>query len=480
MMWNMLKLNEVNLGLRSDSRRITIFVVYLSLLLDNVLLTMIVPIMPDFLINSIRKNEGKSLNNQEYHTSYQVYGLEYIAEGNESIKMPVMQPSLTEMFDANSENGRVSLLLSSKALVQLILNPMVGSITSRVGYPFLLFLGTCILFISAIVFAFGTGYLALFLARSFQGVASSCIGITGMCLVAEKYPNEPSRSKMMGFVLGSVAVGVLIGYPFGGFMYDFWGKTAPFLVTALFVFIDGALQFCYSDLKPTEEKSFPAVGWIQLFSDKRILLTGGAIGISTSTIAILEPCLPIWLLQEIKPKKWQLGTAFIPDSLGYFIGTNSVALIAYQCRRPTIAVVAMALVGISASLVPAASTMLQLVVPHFLLGFGIGAVDAALVPLLAALVDTRYSTHYGTVYAMQQISVSLAYFLGPVLGSCLAKAVGFPWMMRIVGFVNIMYCPLLLSSGVLEEDLLKGMEPQRRGHRTRSGYEEFSDSNSSD
>lgn len=29
------------------------------------------------------------------------------------------------------------------------------------------------------VFAFGTGYLALFLARSFQGVASSCIGITG-------------------------------------------------------------------------------------------------------------------------------------------------------------------------------------------------------------------------------------------------------------------------------------------------------------
>lgn len=56
--------------------------------------------------------------------------------------------------------------------------------------------------------------------------------------------------------------------------------------------------------------------------------------------------------------------------------------------------------------------MLQLVVPHFLLGFGIGAVDAALVPLLAALVDTRYSTPYGTVYAMQQISVSLAYSLG--------------------------------------------------------------------
>lgn len=60
-----------------------------------------------------------------------------------------------------------------------------------------------------------------------------------MCLVAEKYPNEPDRSKMMGFVLGSVAVGVLIGYPFGGFMYDCLGKPAPFLIIVLFISLDG-------------------------------------------------------------------------------------------------------------------------------------------------------------------------------------------------------------------------------------------------
>lgn len=62
-----------------------------------------------------------------------------------------------------------------------------------------------------------------------------------MCLVAEKYPEEPERSKMMGFVLGSVAVGVLIGYPFGGFMYDYSGKTGPFLIVVLFICIDGGI-----------------------------------------------------------------------------------------------------------------------------------------------------------------------------------------------------------------------------------------------
>lgn len=56
--------------------------------------------------------------------------------------------------------------------------------------------------------------------------------------------------------------------------------------------------------------------------------------------------------------------------------------------------------------------MLQLVVPHFLLGLGIGAVDAALVPLLASLADSTHTSSYGTVYAVQQMTVSVAYALG--------------------------------------------------------------------
>jgi len=61
--------------------------------------------------------------------------------------------------------------------------------------------------------------------------------------------------------------------------------------------------------------------------------------------------------------------------------------------------------------------------PHFALGLGIGVIDAALVPLLATFVDATLSqedhsessssmSSYGTVYAIQQTSVSLAYCLG--------------------------------------------------------------------
>lgn len=43
----------------------------------------------------------------------------------------------------------------------------------------------------------------------------------------------------MGIALGGLALGVLIGPPFGGLMYEFVGKTAPFLMLSALALGDG-------------------------------------------------------------------------------------------------------------------------------------------------------------------------------------------------------------------------------------------------
>lgn len=68
-----------------------------------------------------------------------------------------------------------------------------------------------------------------------QGIASACIGVCGMSLIAQLYPEDAKRSRVMGVILGSVALGVLVGYPFGGVLYDFVGKSAPFYILAVCV-----------------------------------------------------------------------------------------------------------------------------------------------------------------------------------------------------------------------------------------------------
>lgn len=57
----------------------------------------------------------------------------------------------------------------------------------------------------------------------------------------------------------------------------------------------------------------------------------------------------------------------------------------------------------------------QLTLPHFILGLGLGIVDASLMPLLARLADDKYHAGYGAVYALAQTSVALAYSLGKIL-----------------------------------------------------------------
>lgn len=126
---------------------------------------------------------------------------------------------------------------------------------------------------------------------------------------------------------------------------------------------------------------------------------------------------------------------------------------------------------------------------HFLFP-GIGTLDVALVPLLATIVDSKYmyddelastssfGSSYGGIYAIQQIrlafiskllpsvhfhfqmthssgvkfnrfvsyfrslqlfSVSLAYFLGPLLGGEISQFIGFSWLMSLIGLANICY-----------------------------------------
>ncbi|XP_017031370.1 synaptic vesicular amine transporter [Drosophila kikkawai] len=508
----------------SSNRCLIAVIVYLALLLDNMLLTVIVPILPDYLaglesdssspiVLSVEDTSPSSKlvyrgsesppggHPQLYIAKHPIPGKSMVnftlfqlsteaatstttlppfmhnSTSKPTSAISLLKPSDGQSAGTNSsrsrsrkvaappdnkeltltqENGSIGLLLAMKALVQLIFNPIVGNASSKFGYRLPIVVGTFFLLLSSLVFAIGETYWALLVARAIQGVGSACINICGMSLVAQHYPEEARRSKVMGIILGSIALGVLLGYPFGGILYDLMGKSAPFIILSTLMFLSLGLQLLTMDLSVQPEVVVEETPkWRPLLECKMILAIVLAIWFSTSTMAMLEPCLPIWLIQYLKPNKWQLGTVFIPDSVGYFVGTNFFGSIAYKYGQVKVSCISLLLVGVASILIPSATTVAQLLLPHFALGLGIGVIDAALVPLLATFVDATLSqeehsegsssmSSYGTVYAIQQTSVSLAYCLAPLIGGELAQTFGFAWLMRIVGIFNMIYGPILV------------------------------------
>ncbi|CAL8087193.1 unnamed protein product [Orchesella dallaii] len=444
--------------------------IFISVLCDNLLLTVVVPILPELLRTSGNdlavksyshhspspdSSSSNSAPDNHFRNDTSVYFLQEKEKSDELAK-----DCLRRLFHLHMlhENSQLGLLFSTKALVQLFANPLVGSMTFKVGYKIPLCIGNFILFLCSLVFAFANSYGLFVVGRSFHGLASSLISVSGMALVAEAHPVDEERTRFLGRVMGSSALGVLIGYPFGGITFALFGKLVPFLSIALIAAANVGFQLTrihkYDIIRTfhpeeqiqllDEEKGMmmPTTIWT-LFKDKSIKIISIAVWLSTTAMAVLEPTLPVWLMENMNPPKWQLGLVFVPDSLGYFFGTNFFGEISLRLGRWKMSMISLAAIGISCFLLPTANKVWKLAFPHFTLGLGLGIVDASLMPLLARIADDKYHAGYGAVYALAQTSVALAYSLGPLMGGELVPIIGFPDLIRSIGFLNLLFCPFL-------------------------------------
>uniref|UniRef100_A0A8C0H356 Solute carrier family 18 member A2 n=1 Tax=Chelonoidis abingdonii TaxID=106734 RepID=A0A8C0H356_CHEAB len=416
-----------------QSRKLILLIVFIALLLDNMLLTVVVPIIPSYLYSiKHQKNETEIQTTRpeiaaspmaSFQSIFSYYDNSTMDTGSQSDRTRsrdlyhtqteqmvvnvtnVPSDCPTEDKDLLNENVQVGLLFASKATVQLITNPFIGPMTNR--------------YVISLIF-----YTLLFIARSLQGVGSSCSSVAGMGMLASVYTNDEERGNAMGIALGGLAMGVLVGPPFGSVMYEFVGKTAPFLVLAALALLDGGTPL------------------LTLLRDPYIIIAAGSICFANMAIAMLEPALPIWMMETMCSRKWQLGIAFLPASISYLIGTNIFGVLAHKMGRWLCALLGMIIVGISILCVPFAKNIYGLIAPNFGVGFAIGMVDSSMMPIMGYLVDLRHVSVYGSVYAIADVAFCMGFALGPSAGGAIAKAIGFPWLMTIIGIVDILFAPL--------------------------------------
>ena len=330
----------------------------------------------------------------------------------------------TIVINRGAESRAIGFLFASKAIVQILIGPFAGHIIDKVGYDRPMLFGLIIIFFSTTVFAFGSSYITMFMARSLQGVGSAFADTSGLAMIADRFTEEGERSRALGIALAFISFGCLVAPPFGGILYQFFGKAMPFLTLALIALLDGLLLMIVTApirrerMAKEQSKELPNGTPIYLlFLDPYIAISAGALAMSNVSLAFLEPTIALWMKDTMNAEEWQMGLVWLP---GFFPHVAGVFLTVYLAKRfPQyqwlMAAGGLALEGIMCLFIPMCTAFWALCIPIMGICFGIALIDTALLPMLAFLVDTRHTSVYGSIYAIADISYSLAYSFGPLV-----------------------------------------------------------------
>ncbi|XP_028826009.1 probable vesicular acetylcholine transporter-A [Denticeps clupeoides] len=399
-------------------RRLVLVIVCVALLLDNMLYMVIVPIIPDYLAD-LRTHD-----------------------------LALLGPNSSAQGAKENLDVKIGVLFASKAILQLLVNPLSGTFIDRVGYDLPLLIGLTVMFLSTCVFAFAENYATLFVARSLQGLGSAFADTSGLAMIADKYTEEEERSRALGIALAFISFGSLVAPPFGGILYEFAGKRVPFLVLAAVCLADGLLFLSVIQSFSSRTRDNIPVGTpiYRLMADPYIAVVAGALTVCNIPLAFLEPTIANWMERTMHATQWEMGLTWLPAFFPHVLGVYVTVKLA--ARYPNLqwfyGALGMVVIGASSCTVPACTSFGQLVLPLCGICFGIALVDTALLPTLAFLVDVRHASVYGSVYAIADISYSVAYALGPVAAGQIVHSLGFAQLNLAMGLANVLYAPALL------------------------------------
>ncbi|XP_007478685.2 vesicular acetylcholine transporter [Monodelphis domestica] len=427
-------------------RRLLLVIVCVALFLDNMLYMVIVPIVPVYIAGMHKGSEED--RSDHHHRQLQPTANTSQTANATDAPTPPPKSSLKPTYPTESEDIKIGVLFASKAILQLLVNPLSGPFIDRVGYDAPLLIGLGVMFASTVMFAFAEDYATLFAARSLQGLGSAFADTSGIAMIADKYPEEPERSRALGVALAFISFGSLVAPPFGGILYQFAGKRYPFLVLAVVSLLDGFLLMLVAKPFSVKARENLPVGTPihRLMLDPYIAVVAGALTTCNIPLAFLEPTIANWMKESMGASEWEMGLtwlpAFFPHVLGVYLTVKLAAR--YPHLQWFYGALGLVVIGASSCTVPACHNFGQLVVPLCGICFGIALVDTALLPTLAFLVDVRHVSVYGSVYAIADISYSVAYALGPIVASQIVYTLGFPQLNLGMGLANLLYAPVLL------------------------------------
>ncbi|KAG0044214.1 hypothetical protein BGZ83_010545 [Gryganskiella cystojenkinii] len=385
------------------------------------------------------------------------------------------------------------LLLAMYAIGILLSSPLFGilgdSFVSR-RVPMLIGLGGML--VSTLLFMVASNFYVFLAARLLQGVAGGSVWTLGLALITDVFPAH-TLGAQMGKALVGYTLGMMLGPPLGGFLYERGGYRAPFIFVCVITLIDffcraliieereeivKALKKQGKEEEANEEQAEvvalrkkerqdESTSFWRLLQNKRLL---GCIIVTACNAFVFsgaEPTVPLHLAATFELTSERIGLVFMAFSLPTLTAPITGAL-SDRFGAKIICLISLIICGTCTALLGFAQNSLTMIILLFtFIGItGTSILTPVLGELSAVVRVTGQGDGFARAYAIFNMAFSFGVLVGPVVCGLVYENFGFKMTCFVMSGMLFLGIPVtvLWIGGLAQKkrDLAKYKEDEER------------------
>jgi MFS family permease len=338
------------------------------------------------------------------------------------IVVPIL-PFWAERYGAS---GRMlGMILASHALMQFLLAPSWGRLSDRIGRRPVMLITIAGTAISLLALGFADSLIQIFFARILTGIfgANTAVATAYLTDVTE----ESERTRWMGMIGASFAVGFTIGPPIGGLLAGI-GHGAPMFFAAGLAFLNliwAAFRLVEPERHRARDEQALGNRFDVLRHDavRRICLVYFLFSLAVTQ---LETTFAYFMLHRFGYR--ELGVAMVMFGMAIVMGAvqgGAMKRLAERYAERSLALAGLSGMALGFAILPWVTSVALLMAPLVLLSIARGLSQPPLLSLVSLQSDEK---NRGIVMGVFQSSASGARIVGPVVAGTLYDLnQGFPY-----------------------------------------------------
>ncbi|MBE3593484.1 MAG: MFS transporter [Candidatus Carbobacillus altaicus] len=361
---------------------------------------------------------------------------------------------------AGAKEYHLGLMLSLYSLVSLIVSPLWGSLSDRIGRKPVIFWGMLGFAASFLLLAISGRSLFLMYASRFLGGLFSGAAIASSVAYVADITSEEERTKGMAYVGMAIGLGFVAGPALGGVLGSIF-LALPFEVaTVLSLLVALLVAYSLTESLPEEKRGRgEKVTW----RDRLHLLQGPMAYLFTLsflvtfTLAAIEATLFYFEAQKVGLTRLELGWLFMIIGIVGALVQGGIVRRVKKGQESTVLIFGFLLSALGFVLIMFSSSFWTAAL--YLSVFGIG--NALQRPAVTSLITQKTPAEQGVTSGTNSAMDSLGRIIGPVVGSGLYSLnIYLPYVAGAL--LSLLAVVIVFLFRRLEGSRLKNLEPYHR------------------